>query len=61
MTLSQLTEIHESTKHHKSVYKGCLTPAQRQLMADIYKYAKLRPVKPSGRKFDAIRKAWSNL
>lgn len=58
VSLRRLENIHESTKNHPKVYKGCLSPAERKLMDEIYSEAGLRPVKPSASKFDRIRKAW---
>ena len=58
LSLRKVEELHSSTVNHPKVYRGCLRPAQRQFMAEIYTEAKLRPVKPSARKFDTIRKAW---
>lgn len=58
VSLRKVEELHSSTKSHPKVYRGVLSPAQRQLMADIYKDAGLRQVKPSARRFDTIRKAW---
>lgn len=42
----------------KPQYNGCLTTEQRQIMADIYKGAKLSPVKVTKRSFAKYRKEW---
>lgn len=56
MKLSKIEALHESTKSHPKVYKGCLKPEERQRMAEIYKEAGLRPVKVTSRSFGKYRK-----
>lgn len=56
MKLSKIEALHESTKSHPKVYKGCLKPEERQRMAEIYKEAGIKPVKVTSRSFGKYRK-----
>jgi len=53
MSLRKIEELHEVAPKQ---YNGCLSLKERQLMADIYQEAKIRPVKPSVAKFYRYRK-----
>jgi hypothetical protein len=58
VTLNRLEELRANLPVPKPqiAYNGCLSTPERALMADIYKAAGLRPVKPSARKFQKYRK-----
>lgn len=62
LSLRKVEELHSSTKSHPSVYKGCLSATERQLMVEIYGEAKLREVKVTSKnasaKFRKYRKEW---
>lgn len=59
VTLSHLEELQASTpipQPTQKAYNGCLTAEQRQIMADIYKGAKLHPVHVTKRTMSKYRK-----
>lgn len=59
VTLAKLEELQASTPIPQSTqkqYNGCLTAEQRQIMADIYKSAKLHPVHVTKRTMSKYRK-----
>jgi hypothetical protein len=60
ITLTRVEELHTKTKNGKGVYQGCLSVQERQLQAEIYASAKLRPVKVTAKnaaaKFNQLRK-----
>lgn len=58
MTLNKLEELHNTlpAKAKKPEYNGCLSEAERQRMAEIYREAKLpRIAKRPARKFNQYR------
>jgi hypothetical protein len=58
LSLRNIEELYTSTLGNPKVYRGCLSPKERKIMAEIYREANLKPIKPSSGKFDRIRKAW---
>lgn len=60
VTLRKLEELQESTPipAPQKQYNGCLTEAQRQIMADIYKDAKLHTVHVTKRTMSKYRKSF---